>query len=159
MKAAFYYVDNLPAVKKIVCRFENSGLIISNAKASICASGLEKDLLNIKVCYSPLVDMLNKIENTKYTIQQVHDDLHKFNFQNEPTEVDKYLKRRLNGHEINSIMLLTKTEVSPSTYCLLQNCQATSAGVERSLPMLGKMLAKDRNFLPNKVVKISHNSL
>lgn len=153
LKAAFYYADNLPAVKDIVNRFENSGLIVQNAKASICASGLERDLMNIKVCYSPLVDMLNKIESTKYTIQQAHDDLNKLNFQNDPAEVDTYLKRRLNDHEINSIMLLTRAEVSPSTYGLLQNCQATSAGVERSFSMLGKILAKDRNFLPNNVEK------
>ena len=126
---------------------------MQNAKASICAAGLERDLMNIKVCYSPLVDMLNKIESTKYTIQQAHHDLNKLNFQNDPVEVDTYLKRRLNGHEINSIMLLTRAEVSPSTYGLLQNCQATSAGVERSFSMLGKLLAKDRNFLPNNVEK------
>jgi len=44
-------------------------------------------------------------------------------------------------------------EVSPSTYGLLQNCQAASAGVERSFSMLGKILDKDRNFLPNNVEK------
>ena len=99
LKAAFYYADNLPAVKDIVNRFENYGLIVQNAKASIRASGLKRDLMSIKVCYCPLLDMLNKIESTKYTIQQAHYDLNELNFQNDPAEVDTYLKRRLNGHE------------------------------------------------------------
>ena len=143
----------MPAVRDIVSQFESDGLLVKNAKDSVSAAGLERDLMNIKVCYSPLVDILNKMESTQYTIQHAYNDLNNLNLQGDPASVHLYLKKRLDGHEMNSIMKLTRDEISPTTYGLLHNCQATSASVERSFSMLGKLLAKDRNFLPHNVEK------
>ena len=43
--------------------------------------------------------------------------------------------------------------ISPSQYPLLQNCQASSASVERSFSKLKKLLVKDRTFKDNNIKK------
>ena len=126
---------------------------MTNAKASIATAGLESDLMQIKVCYSPLVEMLKKTESTHYSIQDAYEDITSLNLDRDPAKITEYVKKRIENHEIHSIMQLTRSEISPSTYGLLQKCQATSASVERSFSMLGKLLAKDRNFLPDNVKK------
>ena len=49
------------------------------------------------------------------------------------------------------IIKMSRQEVAPAVYGLLQRCQPTTAAVERSFSMLKKLLAKDRNFLPKNV--------
>ena len=44
---------------------------------------------------------------------------------------------------ISNIVTIQKDGVSPATYAQIQNCQPTSASVERSFSMLGKLLRKD----------------
>ena len=49
------------------------------------------------------------------------------------------------------ITKMSRQEVAPAVYCLLQRCQPTMAAEERSFSMLNKLLAKDKNFLPKDV--------
>ena len=46
---------------------------------------------------------------------------------------------------------MNRQEIAPAVYGLLQECQPTSASVERSFSMLNKLVAKDRNFLSENV--------
>ena len=48
---------------------------------------------------------------------------------------------------------MERQDISPSVYHMLQTSQPTSASVERSVSMLKKLLAKDRNF---KVENVRH---
>ena len=41
---------------------------------------------------------------------------------------------------------MSRREVAPAVYCLLQRCQPTTAAVERSFSMLNKLLAKTETF-------------
>ena len=120
------------AAREIVNNFESDGLLMKNAKASVFAAELERDLMNNKVFYAPLVDILNKMESTKYTIQHAYNDLNNLNLEANPAFVDPYMNNKLDGHEMNSVIRLSMSEISPTTYGLLHNCQATSASVERS---------------------------
>ena len=49
------------------------------------------------------------------------------------------------------ITKMSRQEVAPVVYCLLQRCQPTTAAVERSFSMLNKLLALDKHFLPKDV--------
>ena len=65
--------------------------------------------------------------------QHAYNDLTNMNLQGNPAFVDPYLKKStVDGHEMNSIMKLSWAEISPTTYGLLHNCQATSVSVWRS---------------------------
>ena len=65
-----------------------------------------------------------------------------------------YIKKRLEKNkDLEAIISMTRNDVNPGIYAALQECQPTSASVERSFSMLGKLLAKDRNFLPDNIGK------
>ena len=49
-----------------------------------------------------------------------------------------------------AIVKMERPDVAPAVYAQIQCCQPTSA-VEQSFSMLGKLLSKDRHFLPTKV--------
>ena len=49
LQAAFYYAENLPAVRDIVCGFEGSGILVERAKNSANAEGLLKELRTVPV--------------------------------------------------------------------------------------------------------------
>ena len=46
-----------------------------------------------------------------------------------------------------------RAKIAPALYVKLEHGHATSISVERSFSMFGKLLAKDRNFLPENVSK------
>ena len=75
-------------------------------------------------------------------------------FKSDSANIGPYIQKRFkkNG-DLTVIVNSTRDGINPSTYAALQNCQPTSASVERSFSMLGKLLAKDRNFLPGNVEK------
>ena len=53
----------------------------------------------------------------------------------------------------SEIINIERHDILPAVYHMLENSQPTSASVERSLSMLKKLLAKDRNF---KVKNVQH---
>ena len=55
--------------------------------------------------------------------------------------------------DVEAIMDMSRSEISPSNYIALQSCQSTFASVEQSFLMLKKLLSKDRNLLPQNVGK------
>ena len=50
------------------------------------------------------------------------------------------------------ITKMSRQEVAPAVYSLLQRCQPTTAAAEHSFFMLNKLLAKDKIFLPKNVM-------
>ena len=57
----------------------------------------------------------------------------------------------MQNNDISEIINMERQDISPAVYHILQNSQPTSASVERSLSMLKKRLAKDRNFKAENV--------
>ena len=74
------------------------------------------------------------------------------NFKADNAGIAQYVKKRMTKN-VEAIMEMSRSEISPSNYVALQSCQSTSASVERSFSMLKKLLSKDRNFLPQNVGK------
>ena len=151
LQAAFYYATNLPSVRDIVDRFESSGLLVERAKVSINAQSLPQDLMKINTEYKSLASLVSQMENTKYTIRATYNDLTKLGFGDDSCVIAAYVRKRLEKNELLEIMAMNRQEISPTVYGLLQLCQPTTASVERSFSMLNKLLAKDRNFLPDNV--------
>ena len=52
-----------------------------------------------------------------------------------------------------TIASMSRLDISPSTYNLLQKCQASYASVGRSFSMLKEMLASDRPFKDENIKK------
>ena len=59
----------------------------------------------------------------------------------------------MQNNDISEILNMERRDPSPAVYHMLQNSQPTSDSVERSLSMLKKLLAKNRNL---KVENVRH---
>lgn len=154
LEAAFYYAANLPMVKEIVESWQGNGIIVTRVQVAVRAEGLPHDLLEIKRCYTCLAEAVINCEAANNTIRGAWTDLWSMSFDSDPCGIRKYLSKRLNANiGMSAIMNMANSSVSPSIYELLQAAQPTSASVERSFSMLSKLLAKDRNFLPQNIEK------
>ena len=69
--------------------------------------------------------------------------------------IENYIKKRLSNSDLETIIDCTNLAIDPTSNALLQKAQPTSAAVERSFPMLSKLLRKDRNFDVKNVKKIN----
>lgn len=154
LKAAFYYAENLPAVRQVVDSFEGDGLLVKRAKAAVAEPHLAADLLAVKRDYEQLVHLLEKCESPEYSITDAHRDLQALSFGKDAAGIKEYLEKRVQANaDLWAIMELRRSDISPALYGVLQQCQATSVSVERSFSMLKKMLACDRNFKVDNVEK------
>ena len=146
IEAALYYAENIIKVTEIVNSFEDDGVLVRKAKESLACPTLRSSLLSIYRCYSKLSELIGKLESTKYTIEDAIRDMPALDFGEDVCGLKLYLDKRLESNEIFAIHQMKNQTVSPKTYALLLNCQPTSCSVERSFSLLGKLLAKDRNF-------------
>ena len=152
LNAAIYYADNLPAIKEIIHGYEGNGLLVSRAKDSLHDDRLTQSLMEIKRDYSDLIEVLEQTEATAYSILHAYEQLKNIRFGKDACGLRTYLDERMEKNaDLLAIVKLSKENVSPSTYVLLQKCQATSSAVERSFSMLKKLLAKDRQFKDDNV--------
>ena len=150
LQATFYCATNLTSVRDIVDRFEGSGLLVEQAKVSIDAQSLPQDLMKINTEYKSLASLVLQMEDTKYN-DLTNNDLTKLGFGDDSCAIAAYIRKRLEKN-LSEIMAMNRQEISPTAYGLLQHCQPTTASVERNFSMLNKLLAKERNFLPDNVL-------
>ena len=146
LRAALYYADNLPGIRKIVNSISDKGILLTRAKEAANQSNLTYNLLMIKECYEQLIPITENFENSKYTIYSGYETLSQIEFKSDPVNVKKYIVKRLADNDITVIVKLTNPNISPSMYQLLRECPPTSISVERSFSMLKKLIATDRNF-------------
>ena len=93
-----------------------------------------------------LTTIIKKMESSKYSICEAHSDINKLDFKEDSASVMPHIAKRMNKNsDVSAIMELSRSAVSLDIYiAALQQCQPTSASVERSFSMLNKLLAKDQ---------------
>ena len=67
-------------MKAIVESFAGSGILVTQAKASLQKSGLAGQLLKIKDQYECIVKLIEKMETAKYTIKEAVQAIQELNF-------------------------------------------------------------------------------
>lgn len=145
LEAAFWYADNLPAVRNIFEAMEGKGLLLSKAKEALSKTELTQELVEI-LQYRKLVELVHRSESSSYTIAQAMNDVQEIEFEEDPCEIKAYIQKRLVNNDIQQITDMTRSDISPSVFKLLLNAQPTSAAVERSFSMLKNVLKDNRNF-------------
>ena len=133
------------------CRFWNFD---NSAKVSLQKSGLAGQLLKIKNQYECLLELIEKMENAKYTIKEAVQAIPELDFGEDTCIINQYIKKRMQNNDISEIINMERQDISPVVYHMFQNSQPISASVKRSFSMLKKLLAKDRNF---KVKNVRHH--
>lgn len=152
LNAALYYADNLPAVRAIVDEFGGDGVLVNRAKEAVSDHDLPRDLMSISRDYKCLVEYVLKAESPAYNMVTAYRDLNSITFGDDIANIKPYLSKRiLQNADLQVIATLSRSNISPAIYNLLQRCPASSASVERSFSMLKKLLAKDRPFKPDNV--------
>ena len=152
--AAEYYAKNLPEVRKIVNSFEGTGVLVSRAKAAVNDAKVAESLVKIQRDYQELPRLIEKMEGSKYTLKEAHDDVTTLDFKQDCVGIGAYITKRMRKNcDVENIIKSEQENVSPAVFAELQCCQPTSSAVERSFSMLGKILRKDRPFLPENVSK------
>jgi hypothetical protein len=152
LRAALYYADHLPTVKRIVNGFSGDGILVRRAKDAVRDPELPKSLMNIKSSYECLIHLVEKSESKTYNMETAYQDIKSIDFKEDPCNINGYIKKRLEkNNDLTVISTLSRDDLAPSQYFLLQQCQATSVSVERSFSILKKLLAKDRIFNENNI--------
>ena len=149
--AARFYAENLPEVKRIVLQFTGEGLLVQAAKTIVQKAGLYADLRDIHASYDQLIKIVTRMESSTATIREAHQQLRDLQFGADRANIRPYLEKRLRSNDLTAICEMTREEISPALYCMLQAAQPSTAEVERSFSLLNKILVDDRNFLPSSV--------
>ena len=116
------------------------------AQETVKAPNLATQLVEIEKQYSALVDAIQKMKNSRCTIREAYQKMTSHDFGVDGYQIGRYIHERMSRNDINCIVKMGRGDISPHLYSLLSNSQATSASVERSFSILGKLLARDRNF-------------
>ena len=115
---------------------------------------ITKSLAKIQRDYRLLPKLIQKSESSKYTISEAYADISALDLKQDCVVIGAYIKKRmLENSDMADIVNLNRDDVPPCLYAEIQCCHPTSAAVERSFSMLGKLLRKDRPFLPENVQK------
>lgn len=146
LRATLYYSKNFPVVKNIVNSLQDEGVLIKKAKEAVNDPNIVKDLIEVVECYSSLIIILDKFENSEFNIETGFAAVNELKFTKDPVELKIYFTKRLYENEISKLLNFDNDNISPETYLYLKNCIPTSIPVERSFSMLKKMLQYDRNF-------------
>jgi hypothetical protein len=130
-------------------------VLVTKAKAAVNDSKVIQSLVQISRDYVQLSKMIKKMESSKYSIVEAYNDLNNLDFKQDSAKISNYITKRLEKNkDLDDIVHVKNTRtVSPALLAELQCCQPTSAAVERSFSLLGKILRKDRNFLPSNIGK------
>ena len=121
------------------------------AQEAVKAPNLATQLVEIEEQYSALVDAIQKMEDSHCTIREAYQKMTSLDFGVDGCQIGRYIQGRMSRNDINCVVKMGRGDISPHLYSLLSNSQATSASVERSFSILGKLLARDRNFKDDNV--------
>ena len=121
MNAALYYAKNLLEVKAIVESFAGSGILITQAKASLQKIGLAGQLLKIKDQYEYFVKLIEKMESAKYAIKEAVRAIQELDFGEDTCNIKHYIKKRMQNNNISELINMERQDNSPAVYHMLQN--------------------------------------
>ena len=139
LRAALYYSENLPVVRKIVNNSTSAGLLVSRAKDAINVEDLMPELVKINQ-YRTVAVNVEFLEGSDCTITEAYGQLKNMQFDNDPRTIKDYIKKYLSNSNLETIKNYTNLTIDPTSYALLQKAQPISAAVERSFPMLSILL-------------------
>ena len=155
LHAAEYYATNLVKVCEIVNSFHGDSIIVRRVKRSSERShACTIAGTNSKRIYICIPKLISKLESPKCTlwlqltmILTTFTLISKTVYTSASTSTSVWLK----NFDMRAIVKMKRPDIAPAVYDQIQCCQPTSAAVERSFSMLGKLLSKDRYFMPTNV--------
>ena len=90
----------------------DTGLLVTRAKEALVDVNLAQSLVNIKMCYHQLSNLVHKFEDPSLCIIKAHSQLVGIDFGDDPCGVAPYLMKRLDKNEVTGIVNMTKKKES-----------------------------------------------
>ena len=112
------------------------------AQKAVKVLNLSTQLEEIQEQYSALIDIIQMMKNSRYTIQKSYHEMMSFDFRVDSCQIGRYIQEKMSRNDIKYIVKMGRSDISPHLYSLLRNSQSTSASVERSFSILGKLLVR-----------------
>ena len=101
-----------------------------------------------------ITELISKLESSKCTMIEAFNAINNIDFKQDCVHIREYIsKRMVKNSDVRAIVKMERPDIAPAVYAQIKCCNQTSAAVERSFSMLGKLLSKDRHFLPINVEK------
>ena len=100
-------------------------------KRPLTISAVCSNVVAITSCYSPLLDILPKVESSCYTVSEASKDLANIDFGTDICDLKSCTDKRLIINNLCDAVNFARSEVSPELYTKLQRCQSPSMAVER----------------------------
>ena len=119
LRAVLYYSEGLPAVRTIVNNWTSAGLLVSRAKDAINVEDLMPDLVKINQ-YWTLAANVEFLERSACTITEAYGLLKNMQFDDDPSAIKNYIKKRLSNYDLKTIINCTNLTIDPTSYALLQ---------------------------------------
>ena len=80
LKTAFYYSRNLAEARNILEGFHDGGDVLRRTQEAVKAPNLSIQLVEIEEQFCALVDIIQKIEDSRYTIREAYQEMMSLNF-------------------------------------------------------------------------------
>ncbi|KAF9763198.1 hypothetical protein NGRA_1438 [Nosema granulosis] len=129
-------------------KIDSDGVLVTNAKNAVESTDLIGQLISIKESYGVLINILNVLEKSKYTVENFLIHILSLDFKHDPVEIRNYIEKHLGKNDVLKIISSSNQKIPPEDYSYLKSCIPTSVSVERSFLMLS---AKDRNLKSRNV--------
>ena len=110
LKAAFWYAQNLPAVRQIVSSFDDDGIIVSRVKEAVQSADLHNELVELEN-YKPLLSLLDRCEASIFSICHASEALSQLQFGLDPVNIGQFISKRLQKNDLADIMPSRRQEV------------------------------------------------
>ena len=80
MKTAFYHSRNLAEARNFLEGFHDGGDVLRRAQEAVKAPSLSTQLVKIEEPFCALVDIIQKMEDSRYTIREAYQEMMSLNF-------------------------------------------------------------------------------
>ena len=114
LRAAYYYSENLPAVRTIVNNWTSAGLLVSKAKDAINVEDLVPDLVKINQHWT-LAANVEFLEGSACTITEAYGLLKNTQFDDDPCAIKNYIKKRLSNSDLETIINCTNLTIDQTS--------------------------------------------
>ena len=88
--------------------------------------------------------------SAKYIIKEAVQAIRELDFGEDICSINRYIQKRMQNDDISKTIKMERPDISPAVCSLLQHSQPITA-FEKIFFMLGKLFAKDRNFMVKNV--------
>jgi len=99
--------------------------LLKRAKSAVADARLRNELLGV-LNYRPIVSLLPTITAPNSSISQAYQSLSEISFGTDPACVQSYIAKRIRDNDMSMIMNMTRPEISPMEYRLLQGAHCTT---------------------------------